>query len=246
MHLSIVIPVFNERAKIEQDILQCAQFITDQNLKGEIIVVDDGSSDDSSEVATHTPVPYNVVKVVVRLNPNEGKGAAVKAGILRSQGQYVMFVDSGSCVPMSEAMLGIKLMKDRLFDIAHGSRKLATSKIERPMNPYRQFLSKMFRQFVVWFVGIPASLSDTQCGFKMYKGEIARRLYRDAFTKGFLFDIEIILRAKQLGYSIAEFPVTWRSDPDSRVLPRRLAKSVIPELLSIRQRVNQEKNGRGK
>ena len=233
--LSIVIPAFNESAKIAQDIEGATAFLKHHQLTGEIIVVDDGSSDNTAEAARKVGVLPNVQLNVIRYEKHRGKGYGVRTGINASRGQYVMFADSGSCVPYEDTMRGLDLLRNGTCDIAHGSRKMRGCRIEKAQSLYRRVCSKMFHWFVTNDMGIPAEFTDTQCGFKMYKGDVARRLYGQALTDGFTFDIEIIMRAQREGYRIREFPIDWTCDRDSRLSPTRSSWRVLSELLAIRR-----------
>jgi dolichyl-phosphate beta-glucosyltransferase len=240
MDLTIVIPALNESKKIARDIIAAAKFLQTNCLAGEIIVVDDGSSDGTSEIAQQTTVPAGVILKVIRCEEHHGKGYAVRKGIEQSSGKYVMFADSGSCVPYNNALRGLELLKTDQCDIAHGSRKTAGRNIVKSQSFLRRFYSGLFRRFIIWFMRIPAELTDTQCGFKIYKGDIARDLYRRCITDGFSFDVEIILRAVQQGCIIKEFPVDWTCDIDSRLSPARSAGNIMSELLNIRRSLRQK------
>ncbi|MBN2138365.1 MAG: glycosyltransferase [Sedimentisphaerales bacterium] len=235
MDISIVIPAFEESRKITRDIEKAAQFLTDNNLEGEIIVVDDCSTDDTAQIAEQTEVPPSATLKVLRYEPHHGKGYAVRTGINASTGDYVMFADSGLCVPYEDALRGIELIKKDLCDIAHGSRKMRGCHIEKPQSFYRKICSKMFHWFVIKDMKIPEEFTDTQCGFKIYKGDVARHLYSECITDGFTFDIEIIMRAQKEGYRIKEFPIDWTCDRDSRLSPTRNSFRVLSELLAIRK-----------
>jgi dolichyl-phosphate beta-glucosyltransferase len=235
MELSIVIPAYDESRKIARDIEAAAEFLNQHQLTGEIIVVDDGSKDGTSQAAKGVKVPPNVKLEVIRYEEHRGKGYAVRTGINRSSGQYVMFADSGSCVPYEDTMRGLDLLRDGACDIAHGSRKMRGCHIEKAQSLYRRLCSKLFHWLVIHDMGIPAEFTDTQCGFKMYKGDVARRLYGQAVTDGFTFDIEIIMRAQREGYRINEFPIDWTCDRDSRLSPTRSSWRVLSELLTIRR-----------
>ena len=237
MDISIVIPVFNESGKIAGDIEAAGGFLRSNDLAGEIIVVDDGSGDGTAEAAEKAGQDLGVEVKVIRLGGHLGKGAAVRAGIIESGGEYVMFADSGSCVPYENALVGLELIKNDQCDIAHGSRKLANSKIEKSGGLYRRMCSAVFGQFIKWLMGIPAELSDTQCGFKIYRGQVARQLYSGCECDGFMFDIEVILRAVKNDYRIREFPIQWRCDSDSRLRPMRSLRGIISELINIKRTV---------
>jgi len=215
--LSIVIPAYREAEKIGRDVTAAGQFLAGAGLSGEIIVVDDGSPDDTTGVARAAPVPAGIDRRVIRFERNRGKGAAVREGMRAVRAGIAMFADSGLCIPYENALRGFELLRRNECELAHGSRWLPDSRLLRPHRLYRRFLSRMFRSLVPWVVGmdLPA-LTDTQCGFKLYKGEVARTLYSECISDGFVFDIEVILRARRRGWRIREFPVDWTNDPDSR------------------------------
>jgi dolichyl-phosphate beta-glucosyltransferase len=121
--LSIVIPAYNEAHKIARDIAAVGAFLSEQGLVGEIIVSDDGSSDDTAGVARACNVPESVTLKVLSQEKNRGKGAAVRAGIVASSGLFVMFADSGVCIPYEQAMRGLELLRGNKCEIAHASRK---------------------------------------------------------------------------------------------------------------------------
>lgn len=237
MMLSIIIPAYNESSKIARDIDAAARFLALAQLKGEIIVVDDGSVDDTASVAGIVARPTGITLRVLRNAEHRGKGFAVRTGVLQASGQYVMFADSGLPVPYGNALRGLRLLQQGSCELAHASRRLPESVIQRPQPRQRRLFSFCFRWFAVLFMKIPARLSDTQCGFKLYRGEVARELYGQCFTDGFMFDIEIILRALQSGYRIAEFPVEWTCDPDSRLSVTRSPWFIVRELFAIKKRI---------
>jgi len=241
MDLSIVIPAFNEASKIARDVTEAATFLPRHDLAGEIIVVDDGSSDDTAAVAESTPVPDGVVRRVIRYEHNVGKGHAVKTGMADTVGEYAMFADSGLPVQYDYAWHGLQLLRSGMCEIAHASRWAGGSRILRRQNLYRRTVSRMVRFVLPWFAGFPPGITDSQCGFKLYRGDVARELYQHCQTIGFMFDAEIILRARRGGYRICEFPVEWSWDPDSRLHPAREPLHVLKDLFLIRRRVRRVK-----
>ncbi|MFH1370164.1 MAG: glycosyltransferase [Planctomycetota bacterium] len=243
MRLSIVIPAFEESGKIEHDINSARGFLESKGFEGEIIVVDDGSEDKTAEEAISAgrncsgPVEVKVIRNEI----HRGKGYAVRCGIKQTRGDYVMFADSGNCVPYDNTSRGLELITSGQCDIAHGSRKLAGTYIEKDHGLYRHICSALFHFFVAKVMKVPSELTDTQCGFKIYRGDVARSLYDACETNGFMFDIEIILRALKQGYKIKEFPVYWTCDRDSRLSPAKSIRRIFDELLKIRNALKADK-----
>jgi len=244
MDLSIVIPALDESKKIGQDITEAAGFLESNHLTGEIIVVDDGSEDNTAEIAQNVNIPSTIKPQVIRYEHHRGKGYAVRTGIKQTTGEYVMFADSGGCVPYEDVLHGLKLLKNGTCDIAHGSRKMRGCHIEKTQSLYRRICSKMFHWFVIHYMKVPAEYTDTQCGFKIYKGDVARHLYGECITDGFIFDIEIILRARKEGYRIQEFPIDWTCDRDSRLSPTRSSWRVLSELITIKRALDKRPQSR--
>lgn len=238
--LSLVIPVYNERDKVERDLRGAVDFFRRHEFNGEIIVADDGSRDGTADVAelfkASCPVPLHVL----RLEPHRGKGHAVRQGMIHTQGRLILFMDSGDCIPYAEILRGLQLIKEGACDIAHASRQLSQSVIVRRRPPSRRLSGWLFRHFFARLLGLPITLTDTQAGLKVYRGEIGRVLYAACFSDGFLFDAEVILRARRASYRICEFPVTWTSDPDSRLRLRWMPFLLIRDALVLKWRLRRE------
>ncbi len=241
MELSIVIPAYNEAEKISRDISSASEFLAGNKIAGEIIIVDDGSDNGTYEAAKEAVTKTTVTVRVLRLARHRGKGYAVRRGILESAGEYVMFADSGCCVPYDNALRGLGLIRSGECEIAHGSRKMVTSDIRRGQNWRRRIVSRVFRFTARLLLRVPHELTDTQCGFKVYKGDIARELYSKCVSEGFMFDVEVILRARRHGYRIKEFGVEWYCDLDSRLSPSRTGVPVFKELLRVRKVLGKDK-----
>jgi glycosyltransferase involved in cell wall biosynthesis len=230
--LSIVIPAYKEAAKISRDVEAAFEFLDSERIHGEVIVVDDGSPDETAAVARATTSRPGFR--VLSYTPNRGKGHALRYGIARARGRNVLFADAGLCVPYRIAKIALAMLDMRMCDVAHGSRRMRGS-VKRSQPLYRQIGSRIFGIVVHGFMGIPLYISDTQCGFKAYRLDVAQRLYGEAFTDGFMFDTEIILRALSEGYTILEFPVVWENDADTRFNPRTGSFRLLRELLVIRK-----------
>lgn len=235
IELSIIIPALNEAAKIRHDIETAALFLAGTVKKGEIIIVDDGSMDDTADTARNTITSESVDLIVIKQDSNYGKGQAIKTGILRSHGEVVMFADSGTCVPYSDALPIIDRIRRGEVDVAVGSRRLKASVIHRDQPYFRRILSRLFHMAAVLIAGLPRRIKDSQCGFKIYDGEKARVLFSECKSKGFLFDVEILIRAHNKGLRIQEFPIHWTCDLDSRLRPGADALGVFRELVSLRK-----------
>jgi dolichyl-phosphate beta-glucosyltransferase len=235
MFVSIVIPVFNESKKITVDLEAARSFLKQHDIEGEIIVVDDGSTDETAEVINGYIEESKNNVALISYRPNRGKGYAVKTGILKARGDILIFIDSGNCVPYDNILPAIRMINEGKTDIAHASRFLKNSVIVQPRNLHRRFLSWSFREFICRYAHLPDHITDSQCGLKVYRGKVAKTLYSEMISDGFLFDIEIILRADKKGYKIIEFPIIWTPDADSRLNPLQMGYKIWPELRKIKR-----------
>ncbi|MBC8215839.1 MAG: glycosyltransferase [Candidatus Marinimicrobia bacterium] len=217
MNLSIVIPVYNEAEKIRNDIITLSSYLMEKHISGEIIISDDASTDDTIKIASETSINESIPLSVISTGEHRGKGNAVRQGILQSKGDVVLFIDSGNTVKLDAISKGLDLIQGGECQMVIGSRHLSGSVITKPLAFQRQIVSKLFRIFIKLIFPSLWRFSDTQCGFKMVKGELAKTLYSESVINGFLFDIEILKKAQKHNVAIQEIPIEWTCDRDSRL-----------------------------
>jgi len=231
-YLSIIIPAYNEEKKIKNDIIQAFNFLRKEKINGELIISTDGITDNTNKIVKNLQNKYKNLILLTEIN-KVGKGFAIKKGVSIATGKYIMFADAGYCVPFKFINDGLKLIR-KGYDCVLASRIEQTSHIEQAQPLYRQIGSKIFGFTVRILMGIPKVVRDTQCGFKIYKKNVAKKLFNQLKTKGFMFDIELILRAKKLNYKINTFPVSWSNDFDTKFNPISGSMKNFKELFSIK------------
>ena len=227
-YLSIIIPTYNEAVRIVPTIGAIASRVSDLSLPWELIIADDGSTDETMtlvkalDFANVRPLPAE---------KNEGKGSAVKRGMLAAGGQYLLFADADNSTPIEEITKLLHKLECEGYDVAVGSRALAGAE-EANRSLMRRVLSGGLRWLVqnIFRIGV----KDTQCGFKMYTRAAAHRLHTTQTLKGFSFDLEILYLAVKFGYRIAEVPVAWVDAPGSKVDTRKEAQRFLRDLLKIK------------
>lgn len=231
LYLSIIVPAYNEEKKIGKDLEMIYGYFNTQKYTFEVIVVNDGSKDNTVQKVEEFKKNNPNVKLI-SYQLNQGKGHAVKTGVLESKGKYVFFVDAGYCVPFKEIEKGINTLNEGNH-IALGSRHLKESNIVVKQPYYRTLAGRIFNKIVKIFIGLHG-IKDTQCGFKLFEGSCARDLFKRQKIKGFTFDTEILVYAKKLGYKIKEFPVQWACDMDTKLKPWSHTLKIIMEIIKIR------------
>ena len=228
--LSIVIPAYNESARIERTLARVMECVAQQGWDAEVLVVDDGSKDSTPEIVQEWMQRYPRLHLIKNVG-NRGKGYSVRNGLLQAAGEIVMFTDADLSAPMEEA--------ERLFaairegaDVAIGSRWLDKQRqtIHQPL--YRRFFGRCFNWVTRLIMGLP--FKDTQCGFKAFKRSAAQIIFRLQRIERWGFDPEILFIAQKLGYEIREVPVTWGHDERSRMSYLKDGMKMLEEMAVIR------------
>jgi dolichyl-phosphate beta-glucosyltransferase len=227
-YLSIVIPAYNEEIRIVPTIGAIASYVSELGVAWELLVVDDGSKDQTIELVESLEM---VNLRVLRAESNSGKGSAVQRGMLAAQGRYILFDDADNSTPIEELGNLLRKLEEEDYDIAIGSRA-AIGAVEKHRSLLRRMLSNGLRWMVRNIFRI--DVRDTQCGFKLFKQEAARRLHSAQTLAGFSFDLEILYLASKLGYRIAEVPVRWIDAPGSKVNTRKEVQRFLRDLLRIK------------
>lgn len=229
--LSVVIPAFNEAQRLEPSLRSVLGFLTRRGRPFEVLVVDDGSSDGTAEVAGR--FTEQGVRVLVQPR-NRGKGAALKAGVLASRGAAVLLTDADLSTPIEElAKLEPYLSADGSgADLVLGSRAVTGADIRQHQPFYREWMGKVFN-LLIRLLGV-RGVRDTQCGFKLLRGDVARRLFAEMSIEGFAYDVEMIWLARRHGYRLAEVGVIWSNSAASKVDPLRSSFEMFRDVLRIR------------
>ena len=222
--LTVVIPAYNEGSRLPATLRQILDYLGNRRSAFEIVVVDDGSRDGTAQLAEGLLRPLGNRGRVFRHETNAGKGASVRRGMLVARGERVLFSDADLSTPIEEvekleAALGAGAQ------IAIGSRAIDRTLVERRQNAVREASGRVFN----WLVRSIAvgGIRDTQCGFKLFTREVLEPIFSQQRLDGFGFDIELLAIAQRLGFPIAEVPVRWLNNPDSRVGVLRGAATFI-------------------
>lgn len=210
---SVVIPAYNEATRLPRYLEAVVSNFDGRGDAYEVIVVDDGSTDATARIVDDFARVHPAVRVL-RLPANQGKGVAVRAGMLAARGRFRLFTDADGATPIGE----LKRLEPAVMagaDVAIGSRALVDPGVSIVARPHRVLAGRVFN----WLrarLGI-RGIADTQCGFKLFRGAVAEDLFTHVRTRGFGFDVEVLLLAQARGYRVVEIPVNWADQPGSKV-----------------------------
>lgn len=230
-HLSIVIPAYNEGDRIRKTLESTIGYLKAQAYASEVIVVSDGSRDDTRAVAESYQAGFPGLRVMEYF-PNRGKGHAVRTGMLAARGERVLFMDADYAVPIRYVEDGFRVL-DAGNDAAIGSRGAKGAHMTQRQAPLRELASYIYTR--VQNRWIKVSFVDTQCGFKMYTRKAVQVLFPQQKLDSVIFDGELLFLAQRAGLKVGEFGVEWEHQPDSRIT-YNLRKSIriFVELFKIR------------
>lgn len=237
MLLSLIIPAFNESSRIVPSLESAFQYLTEQAYDSEVLVVDDGSSDDTVAVVTETLARLSTDKTpgrVIELGANLGKGAGVRAGMLSAKGEIRIFTDADFSTPVKEVEKVIPLIKSKEFDVVIGSRAAEGRRLVKKHQPfYRETMGKFYNLLVQAMVF--RGIKDTQCGFKGFSAEAAQMLFSKQKVMGFSFDVEILYLARINGFKVKEIAVEWYNDERTTVGALSDSLQMFRELVRIKR-----------
>ncbi len=228
--LSVIVPAYNEQNRISSTLPKLLREVERRFLDFEIIVVDDGSDDDTATIVKKFIANHNKVRLI-SYRHNMGKGHAVRTGVLAARKDYVLYCDADLSTPFREVRKLIKAL-DEGSDIAIGSRAIKETRILKRQPIYRVLMGKTFNKIVKLLA--VSGINDTQCGFKCFKLPIAIDIFRDCYIDGFSFDVEVLYVAKKRGFNIKEIGVLWANDTQSKVHPVFHSLQMFKDLLIIR------------
>ena len=231
---SVIIPAYNEAHRLPPYLAAVRRYLDDR-YPGcyEVIVVDDGSHDGLPGFLREAAIDWPAL-AVMRHAENQGKGAAVRTGMLAAAGRSLLFADADGATPIDqEAKLSQAVHNGA--DIAIGSRLISGSDVTRRRTFFRGMAGRLFAGFARRWLRI--SVRDTQCGFKMFRREVARELFSTSQESGYLFDLELLTLAKRLEYRVAEVPVNWTDIPGGHLSLTRHLGTILIGLWRLRRRL---------
>ena len=237
---SVVIPAFNEARRLPRYLYDVVSYFDGRDEPYEVLVVDDGSTDDTAERVREMAAEHRAV-ALLSWPTNRGKGAAVAAGMRQARGTLRLMTDADGATPILE-LKRLEAAVQGGADLAVGSRALPDPSVVVHARPHRRIFGHVFIT-LVRALGV-RQVMDTQCGFKLFRGPVADDLFGALRTEGFGFDVELVLRAERRGYRIAEVPVNWADQPGSKVGVLKDGPGMVAQIIAARLRLAREAGGR--
>jgi dolichyl-phosphate beta-glucosyltransferase len=228
--LSVVVPCFNEEQRLPRTIEQVERYLDAKSAPYELILVDDGSADGTRRVMDAAAKAHAAVRIEA-LPHNRGKGRALAIGVTAAKGDEILLTDADLSTPIEE-LDKLQAALDSGAGIAIGSRALRGSRVEVSQPIYRVLMGKAFN-LVVQAVLLPG-IWDTQCGFKLFRADVAHKVFAGLITDGFGYDPEVLYRARRQGVKIAEVPVVWRNSAPTKVSAIRSSLDMLKHVFRIR------------
>jgi dolichyl-phosphate beta-glucosyltransferase len=213
-YLSVVIPAYKEKERIGSNLLEIEKFLSTKDFEYEVIIVVDGSPDNTAEVANNYARQVKNLRVIDN-KENHGKGYVVRQGLLEAKGKYVVFLDADGSTSITHVDKFLPELEAGA-DVIVGSRKIKGSFVQIHQPKYREFMGEGGNWLIRIVLGL-WSFPDTQCGFKMLTGEAAHQVAKRMVVDRFGFDFELIIIAKELGFKIKQMPVRWLNEDGSTV-----------------------------
>ncbi len=232
LYLSIVIPAYNEASRLSCTLQTVRDYLKERFERFEIIVVNDGSADETQAIASDYAQNAPDIRVL-GYNVNRGKGYAVRTGMLAAEGDAVLFSDADLATPIEETERLLKHLSDG-YDIVIASRAVPGAELVVHQPFYREMGGRVFNRIVQFFL-VPG-IWDTQCGFKLFRKDVVLPVFGICEDESFAFDLEVLYVARKLGFSIAEVPVRWRHVEGSKVRVVREAFRALATMYRVRKR----------
>jgi dolichyl-phosphate beta-glucosyltransferase len=229
---SVVVPCFNEAGRIGATIRATLDHLEKNSPQSELIVVNDGSTDATSNIAHERLANARIETRLLENFPNRGKGAAVRTGLLAAQKPIGLFFDADLATPLEEIPKVIEPIERGDVDLAFGSRALDRRLIGQHQSWIREQGGRVFNLLVRLSSGLP--FWDTQCGFKAFRLEVCRPILQSARIQGFAFDVELLFLAQRAGLRLREIPVRWNHVEGSKVHFLRDSLAMLREVIALR------------
>ncbi len=226
--MSIIIPAYNEERRLPTSLDQVDRFVAAQPYPIEVVIINNNSRDGTRRIANEFAAQHAYVRVIDQ--PRQGKGAAVQTGMLEGTGEYLFICDADFSMPVEEIS---KFMPPNTtsYDVAIASREVpGARRVDEPQ--YRHLMGRVFN-LIVRVLAIP-KIQDTQCGFKVFRRQVARDVFALQTIDGWGFDVEVLFIALKHKYKLIEVPITWYYKPQTKISPLRDSINMVLEVMRVR------------